>query len=252
MPKLKIMARGCVPAEKTSQNIAHAHSLGLPMAITGMSNRLAVVGGGPSVKKHIEELINWRGDVWIIGTAFKYLKSKGVTGEFFSIHPSPRGAENVAGVQRAIVASCSDPSVFEALDRAYVRIFDLQGDQGGSSSTAAPCQALRMDYSEVHFFGCDSSYEESSHAYANVADVYDIQVTCNGKTFRSCLEFLLQAQYLSAIFRTAPKVFHNRSDGLLKAMVETREIDAETGTGDYDLTHLSRHIARDIGQLEAA
>ena len=232
--KIRWIGLVVTPPEKTASNIAYCKSLGLPEVREAERPVLAVVGGGPSVKRHVGELRNWPGDVWVSGGAYPWALQNGIRATFFTIDQSPEMADDARGAPRAVVATCCDPSVFDSLQN--IEVFDLHpggadANHGATSATAAPKVALLMGYREIHFFGCDSSFEGSSHAYKHQPARYQMLVSCNGASYETAADMLMQAEFLSVVLRSCPAVFRNRSDGLLKALVEA------PGELDYDITH---------------
>lgn len=238
--------------EKTASNIVHSRSRKLPYISDADRPALAAVGGGPSVIDHLRELQEWPGDIWVSGSAYPWSRENGIDGTFFSIDQSPQMGKACANAGRAVVATCCDPSVFEALKNAEVEVFDIQhegsdANHGATSITAVPKIALLMGYSEVHFFGCDSSFTEVSHAYYDEAQQYQMIVACDGKEYETSAAMLMQAEFMSIVIRACPKVFKNRSDGLLRAMTEAAgELDYEITHGDEDLSRAVKGITEAI------
>lgn len=251
--KLRFYGKGCVPAEQAAQNIAYAKSLGLPFVAEAKHGHLAVCGGGHSIRSHVEEIRNWPGDVWLIGSSYRWWKEQGISGTFFSIHPSACALDNIAGVEKALVATCTNPAVIDKLrETAAIELFDLvaegqEATHGPTTATAAPYLAVRLGYTQVSFFGCESCYEDTTHLYMNAQDDHRLRVKVGDESFLTGAEFLMQAEFLAMMIRAAPRVFKDRSGGLLSAFV--RGIAAADGTLDYDLTHISRKIAEDIGYV---
>lgn len=238
MAKLKINCKPVVPPEETLRNIAYARSLGLPYAKEAKERPpLMVLGGGHSIRSKVEEVKKAPFDKWIIGSAFRFWREQGVEGTFFSVHPSPAALKNIDCVKKALLATVTDPQVFDALNGVDVEIFDLV--RGGvvthasTTATVAPMLAIELGYREVAFYGCDSSYHGSTHAYMSVEDPYLMKVKCGEKEFLTGAEFLMQAEFMAEIIRAAPNVYFNRSGGLLAALVENP---------DYDVTHISKTL----------
>jgi hypothetical protein len=233
-----------------TRNEAYARSLGLPYVKESERPPLAVVGGGHSILENVAELQSWAGDVWAIGSAFQWCRSQGIKATFFCVDPQP-GAELVIGAEHAIVATCTDPGVLRALQAigARVEIFDLVAtlercNHGPTSATAVPELAVPdMGYRSVTFFGCESSYGGTTHAYKDHAEPCRIWVQCNGEEFETGAEFLMQAECLAHVLRALPQFFNERSGGLLRAL---------TATPDYDITHVSRKVYRELFQKEPA
>jgi len=243
--KIRFHGVGCVDRDTLDRNIAHSKSLGLPAAKNGGRNRLAVIGGGHSILNHVDELRNFDGDRWVIAGAYRWCHENGISGTFFNVDPQAFISDLVCGAEQAILASCTHPKVFETLKDKTVQTFDLisEGEMinhGSSAATAVPVLSVQCDYREVVFYGCDSCYERggSTHAYENAPDKYGMVIECNGQTFYTSPQLLLQAEYLSTMIRVAPHVFKEQSGGFLGAMVKTQE---------YNVTHATRELYEFLG-----
>ena len=243
--KIRFHGVGCVAMETMQRNTAHCKSRGLPTAKNGGHSRLAVIGGGHSILDKIDELRNFDGDRWIVAGAYYWCEENGIDGAFFNIDPQPFIADLCRGADKAILASCSHPSVFDSLAGASVHTFDLisEGEMinhGSSAATAIPVLSVQCDYREIVFYGCDSCYERggATHAYENAPDKYGMVIECNGQTFYTSPQLLLQAEYLSTMIRVAPHVFKEQSGGFLGAMVKTQE---------YNVTHATRELYEFLG-----
>lgn len=230
MAKLKINCVPVIPPEDSVRNITHARTLGLPFASEKKDRPpLMVLGGGHSIRTRVDEVRAFKGDKWIIGSSFRFWREQGVDGRFFSVHPSPAALDNIEGVTKALLATVTDPQVFERLKGADIEIFDLV--RGGvvthatTTATVAPCLAVELGYRQIALYGCDSSYHGSTHAYMNVNDPYLMRVRCGDKEFLTGAEFLMQAEFLAEVIRMAPHVFLNCSGGLLAALVEQPNYD---------------------------
>lgn len=239
-----------ITREKTAQNIAHTKSLGLPSLSKHGRPPLAVVGGGPSAMDYASELRGWAGDMWISGSAFQWALSIGIVRPtFFTIDQSPQLAIDGKGATKAILATCCDASVFEALKSAKIEVFDLietgpNANHWATTITAAPKISLDMGYRDITFYGCDSSFRGdtksfrgNTHAYATDSVSDALIVRCNGQDFITRPSFLMQADFLKDFFRIAPQVFKLRGDGLLAAMVQDPE---------HDVTHALHEFANRI------
>jgi hypothetical protein len=218
MARLELHARCVVPPERIWENMAHAKASGLPFVEEKERPPLAVLGGGRSAIENLEWVRDFPGDKWLIGSSFKWWTAQGIDGTFYSVHPSPNGLANIEGVERAIVATVTDPSVLEALEGAEIQLFDMEA-HGATSATAVPYLALKMGYSDVTFIGCESDYNAGSHAYMEASDPFLMKVRCHDQEFLTGAEFTLQAEFLSTVIRGAPHVFRERSGGLLRAMI---------------------------------
>jgi hypothetical protein len=235
--KIAFTALCAISDEVIARNEAYAGSLGFPWFGRAGRPRLAIVGGGPSIARKIDALRRWDGDIWAINGAHNWLRDKDINSTFFSIDPKPIVAKCCAGAKRAVLATCCDPSVFDALkgaDITAVKIGPGGLENGPTSATTAPVIATEMGYRQLTFFGCESSYGDITHAYhGDVAYGSLLQVACNGESFLTNPAFFMQAEMLAALIREAPSVFKDESGGLLSAMV---------ADPDYDITAASQSI----------
>lgn len=228
-PALDISIHGELPVsdETCFANARHSAGLGLKTYRSWQmtSPHLAVIGGGPSINDHLEELRNWDGDIWAINGAWNWCRDRGVKATFFACDPHPIVLQWAAGVDRAILECSCDPRVFELLKDADVYTFDADVENGGivghaSTATAAPHMAARMGYRSVTFFGCESSYlPNASHAYMDEDRKEQMIVRCNKTEFLTAPDLFLQALGLSKFIRELPEFLANASGGLLGAMV---------------------------------
>lgn len=257
--KITFHATGCVPPETMERNTEYGRSLGLPSVTSSASRRLAVIGGGPSLRDHLDELRLFDGDRWIIGTAFAFCRDNGIDGAFFDIDPQPlTEAIDIRGVRKAVLATCVDQSFFDALRAggAEIEVFDLimtaeRANHGSSTVTAAPELALTVGYIDITFYGCEGSLDDA----ARVGDAKDagpmrayeseevgrdrmLRVACNGEAFLTVPEFLLQCEFLATMLRMFPALYRERCGGLLRAMV---------ADADYDITHCTRKLVAELG-----
>jgi hypothetical protein len=228
--KIEFTSVGCVPAVDLERNEDYARRLGFPKWSPAASQRLAVVGGGPSIADHMEELAAWDGDIWAINGAFKWCAGHGIDAVFFTIDPQPATTLLAVNVERAILATTCHPSLFDALRVADVEAFKL-GPAGATTATAAPFFAAEKGYRSVTFFGCESSYGGETHAYQH--DKRDLRsllrVRCNGQEFLTTPDMLMQTEFLGGLIRQA-QCFHERSGGLLEAFIASPEIDVIAAT----------------------
>jgi hypothetical protein len=236
--KVRFHGQGCASPEKELQNIAYAKSLGLPDIWEAKASRLAFIGGGHSIGGHVDALRNFDGERWIAAGAFPWCLENGIEGAFMACGAEPSISRLAQGAKRALLASACDPSLFDALKDADLRLFHLvhepleKMNHGPSTATCAPYQAVRVGFKELIFYGCDSSYpfNGTSHLYEDEKHPYEMVVRCGGEDFKTTPLLLMQAEYLSTVIRAVPKVFKEESGGLLRALVKDPEYDITHGT----------------------
>lgn len=217
----------CVPVEEMTRNAELARALGLPSV--ELAGHVAVVGGGPSLADHLDELRAWKGPIWAINGTWKWLKERGVTATFFTVDPKPQAWLNLGLGDSALVAMVGSPELFRSVMGGHVRTFELGAHgalSGVTSATATPHLAVQMGHRSVTFFGCDSSFsEDASHVYAAEEPEHLIAVDVAGRAFVTKPEFVMQAEDLARLVRELPKFCRNRSGGLLAALIETPDWD---------------------------
>lgn len=191
---------------------------------------VCVVGGGPSLKDTVEDLRRLhRAGAKVVSTnnAMAWLIDHGITPDVHVILDAR--PENAAFVQnpprsvRYFIASQCDPAVFDALKRRQVVVWHAAiCDE--SSEIVRPWDKTRpicmvggggtvglrtlnlcwlSGYREVHVFGMDSSYAETHHAYPQALNDTEttVQVTLNGKTYRSAVWMARQAEEFKDAWR---------------------------------------------------
>lgn len=217
------VTRTSVPDERLEANIAHARSLGLSSVADRVGGRaLNVIGRGPSVAGHVRALRICDADNWACGTAWAWCRDEGIYATAVLMDAHPRMADYVAGVTRAIVASQCDPAVFAALSGADVELADA--DRSNLGSTAAVVAAVLgcAADSVTRLYGCEGSYAETTHANEDIPQANLMVVRCNGETFRTNPQMILQCEEFTHLFRMCrPGTFVDCSGGLLGAMLAT-------------------------------
>jgi hypothetical protein len=178
---------------------------------------VAVVGGGPSLVHHLDELRQWPGEIWAVNSMADWLGERGIDATLFTVDPAYLEAKT----QKRLLASCCHPEMFTL----ETRVFDMlehapDGVTGGvTSASRAPALAIRLGYPGIAFFGCDSSFEEAGHVAIADYDEAALIVQANGRTFQTVPEFVMQAESIAQLLRTFPAYFVNKSEGFLAAMV---------------------------------
>jgi hypothetical protein len=246
-----------VSDEDVQRNHKHARGLGLPSYrdFKATRPRLAVVGGGPSIKRRVDEIKAFDGDIWAINGAWGWCRAHDICATFISADPHPIVAKWANGATRALLEAHCDPSAFAVLKDADVAVFDAGLEPGmirAASSTASstPHLAVRMGYREVTLYGCDSSYQlnATTHAFQHEQRADELLVVCDGKEYLTAPDFYMQAQELSHYIRDVPQFIKERSGGLLRAMVDAK--------GEHFIRWVSDGLAKSMSPnrpaLEAA
>ena len=84
--RLELNTYPMVPVERTLENVA-LNSQGATFLAFHEPHEmpLAIVGGGPSVKDHLDELRAWPGHIWGVNAACTWLAKQGIGSLFFSV-----------------------------------------------------------------------------------------------------------------------------------------------------------------------
>lgn len=226
--RLEFPAVNSTPDEQRRANVQHSAALGLPLVLQlpRASGSLAICGGGPSLRRSLGILKGWEGDIWAINGTAAWLAEQGIPATFITVHSAEWPEDELrrlAPVKWAFVANDCPPALFDALAAADVRIFDWSKDCGehGGTTTASmvPMLALRRGYSEVHYFGCEGSFDGTTHAYKNERGAWDVVIEAGGERYPTNCQMMLQSENLALLIREFPGVFHDQSGGLLRAMV---------------------------------
>lgn len=227
--KIDFVSSGCVTVADLARNEDHARRLGFPKMEPAASHRLAVVGGGPSVVDKLDELSTWEDEIWAINGAFGWCLKHGIDPAFFSVDPLPQTATHCRGATRAVLAMWCHPDTFDALRDAEVSAVRPRS-HGATSATAAPEIATDAGYREISFYGCESSFGETTHAYGNRGIGNLMKVACNGHEFLTTPDMMMQAEFLGELIRMAPLLFKDCSGGLLAAYIASPDIDVLAAT----------------------
>lgn len=227
-----------VSNEVRDANAITNKALGLP-AHRG-AGRLAVVGGGPSINRHIDELKQWGGEIWAVNGAINWCLNHGIDATFYTVDAAKlcRWLFPLGRIKRAVLAIDCAPDMFGALSGAQVSTLS-KPDGGPTSANSADWFAIEAGYSGLTYFGCESSFEEMTHAYSEAAPIGQwILVRVGGRDYRTKPEFLEQARIMSEVIRAVPSYYAERSGGLLAAMVEHGM--------EYELIEISHELARSL------
>ena len=176
---------------------------------------LAICGGGPSIREHLDEVRAFD-EVWAINETAVWLKSQGIDATLFTVDALPMAPEAYE-VSRAILATAVHPDAYRYLEGRDVLIFDSR--YGGSTSVSrAPQIALKLGFGRVTFFGCEGSMGGQTHVYGHLENAGKLVVRCGPHVYLTQPDYYTQCQWLSGYITEHPRVFAERSGGLLAAM----------------------------------
>lgn len=202
---------------------------------------VAVVGGGASIRDHVETLREWPGEVWAVNNTFTWCKENGIRATFITSDPAVLDDEQPAYFgpeDKVLIAIHCDPTMFDHIAAAQVMTYRTGSDginTGPTTATCTPHLAATLGHTGVVFFGCESSFGSDekcfqTHAYNHVIPKDIIKITSAGQTFVTKREYLFQASYLGGMIHhtnlKTPGYLTERSGGLLRAMI---------GQDDYDV-----------------
>lgn len=189
---------------------------------------LAVVGGGPSIRDHIEELKAWEGDIWAVNGAINWCLDHGINAAFYTADAAPKDIwpYDLSRVKRAVLAPDVAPSVISYLlsNGAEVSLTG-QIQSGPTSANATDYLSLACGYAGVDYFGCEGCFAEAAkgadtHAVNSVPIPDWIIVEVGGEYFKTKHEFVSQSIMLANVIREFPMIYSEKSGGLLRAMIE--------------------------------
>lgn len=217
---------------------------------------VAIVGGGPSLKKTIHELRDFT-DIMVCGSAHDYVVSQGVKPTYTVVcsarhdpgeSPSDFIKSPVASCEY-LIASCCHPEVFDTLSDQRVTMWHSYAAfpheiyrneplvQGGSSVVlrALPI-AILLGYFDLHFFGFDSCFEkpEENHAYDAGAHSLEHDLTKvrvggeDGPEFLTHIAWLVQARDFQEMCKGMGHLFHPtiHGDGLIAEIMRQAAVMA--------------------------
>lgn len=228
---LQVDVRNARPDGELIANVRAAMALGLPQlsAAAPISRRVALVGGGPSLRNSLDAIARLKAEgaaVFGVNEVCAFLASNGIPPDA-SVHVGPVEYTTrcigmpIRGV-RYYIASICPPSSFGALAghdvaiwhaktlsaavNAVLRTHDGPIVGGGHTvglRAVAMCWAL--GYRRFDLFGYDSSADPGLlHAYESVSDAVSdrrIAVRCGAMWFETAPEFARQALDFESIWR---------------------------------------------------
>jgi hypothetical protein len=191
----------------------------------------AVVGAGPSLEKNIPLLKEWIGDIFAINDTAGYLSDHGIASYLYMMDASNEAVKRGIHIKGAVLASRCNPVNFiynntrcyDMLDDCIIPGYFMGVEGGGSAPCRAPHLFLRMGYRGIAFFGCDSSFFDTTHLSGERKEAKDflIIVRVQKIDYITNAAMFMQAQWLSERMLRHPNLLLNFSDGLLKAMVQS-------------------------------
>lgn len=177
------------------------------------SGAVSVVGSGPSLKENWKKLLGVDGDIIACNAACQFLLERGVVPKYmFCFDADPLMLEFITPHPDIIylIASRCPPKTFDLLEGCKVVLWHAAGDLnlqnilerrglmepmivGGSAAvTRAMVMAQTLGYSEVHLWGCDSSFNNGdTHIRKSTTDEKRLCVLLNKRAFE-CAPWMAQ------------------------------------------------------------
>lgn len=203
---------------------------------------LALAAGGPSLRTTMRELHDYQGqagNVVACGSSHDYLVTNGIVPRYCVVcDPDAISADFLTRASPGtvyLIASCCHADVFDALYDRRVFVWHSAGmcgrdrDRmiaGGCTVTLKTINlAIVLGYSDLHFFGFDSSFADGDeHAYAHSfgpRETIDIRVNGTGRVFKTSTEFLAQAQHFQEMLASEGHLFTAtvHGDGMIAEMM---------------------------------
>lgn len=241
---LEVIPSHCiVDNDGCRRNVESALRRNLPACGWGpkRAGQLAIVGSGPSVRDHLEELRAWPGEVWATNGAYRYLLDNGIVPHVFvGLDPVPGLKEYVEGRHdntAFLMSSVCDPCVFDELESADVYVWhSKQGDfpypdgaqvVGGGTTclTRMPYLAHMLGWRDMTMFGADSSFTDRDYCYdfafAENTQQPKFPVEVDGKVFVSELALLKQVSVLGVMQTLFKGNLRFKCGGLLDAFLKS-------------------------------
>lgn len=246
MAKIHWVSTPTVSDAERKANAVVISALGLPKHKG--AGRLAVVGGGPSIKNHVDELRNWDGAVWAINGTINWCIDHGIDAWFYTADslPPSRWLYDLHRAKKAVlVPDCALEMALHFQDiGAHVEL-TAPIESGPTSANAADFVSIEAGYSHITYFGCEGSFEpKSTHAFHS-SEIEDwMIVDVGGELYRTKAEFISQAIMLCNTINAFPTVYAEKSGGLLNAMLRHGP--------DYDVKTVSHSLYAKLTDKEAA
>ena len=231
------------------------HNLPEFQKVKGNSKKIALVGGGPSLDKYVDDIKQFK-TIIICGSSNDWAMKNGIIPTYAVIcDPDPISVNYYTSldteVKYLLAASC-DPKIYEHLKEKQVVMWHCHSDEaieklkghlegeyhaiGGGCTVGlrALSIAVMLGYSNIHLFGFDSSLGDNDkhHAYdfsdasEELGQIYNIKVgkdtlVGNEKTFHCAGYQLAQADHFKDFYTRYNQYFNPTfyGDGLLPTLM---------------------------------
>jgi hypothetical protein len=246
MAKIHWISTPTILEDERQANALVIQALGLPKHKG--AGRLAVIGGGPSIREHVAELRAWDGTVWAVNGTINWCIDHGIDASFYTCDSQPpsKWPYDLSRVKRAVLAPDVSPEMVSFLRSVGAEI-TLTGplQSGPTSANASDFLSIDAGYEQITYFGCEGSFERTeTHAFKSAPLVDWMIIEIGGEYFRTKAEFISQAIMLRNTITAFPTVFSEKSGGMLRAMLEHGP--------DYDVQMVSNTLYAKLTDKEAA
>jgi hypothetical protein len=239
-----------VSQDERDANAKVIETLALPKHRGG--GRLAIIGGGPSIHSHLEELKAWDGAIWAVNGAINWCIDNDIKAYFYTADASRKAnwVYDLSRVRLAVLAPDVSPELVAYLQENGADISLTAPIQSGPTSVnASDYLALQCGYRDMTYFGCEGSFAEpemdaNTHAFASFPIPDWIIVEVGGEYFKTKPEFVSQSIMLANIIKAFPRLFSEKSGGLLRAMIQHGPA--------YDVVMVSNTMYAKLTDKEAA
>jgi hypothetical protein len=259
------------PPETAHENIRENVKRGLPRLhdlpefkkVKGFDAAFAIVGGGPSLKNHLNELRQFEGRMIACGSVHDYLRIHGFKPRYAAVCDPDQVMANYlrkpCTETTYLLSTHCDKSVFTAIegcpialwhcapiDEEFLNEVDPQWQAVGGGCTVglrAISIALMLGYSNLHLFGFDSCLsDEEHHAYSftdeteEIGHIYTIKLGNltegppeDAKEFRCAGYQMAQASHFRILLDHYSTVFTPtfHGEGLLPSLWKGIEAEAK-------------------------
>jgi len=175
--------------------------------------KMAIVGGGPSLKDQVEEIRNFNGFIMATNGAYKFLREHGIKADGMAMldarDENVRFVQNPSRKTTYFIASVCSPRIFDKLKGQNVIVWHADNDiykpkgakmfigGGCTIGTRAIFLGYVLGFRDFHLFGMDSCYNaDEHHAYSQDLNDNDKVVTIHvgNRTFKCAVWMAGQAQ----------------------------------------------------------
>ncbi|MDB4351925.1 DUF115 domain-containing protein [Porticoccaceae bacterium] len=233
--------------ESLVENIKHSLSLGLPEFAPGLCTHdgtFVVVGSGPSVADHLDEIRqeSLTRPICAVKGAYDYLRDNGISPAIYlTVEPRLRPVKNPHKDSTYLIASRCSPETFEALKDYNVVIWNSWSKEyeneaftprmGVGGGTTSGLRAISigwlLGFRNFHLYGFDSCLTGGEKRIGQGAihpAVSTTDVIVGNRSFTCNMAMAQQADDFQGIYEFIPDIhIESFGDGLISAIIEQRK-----------------------------